>query len=153
MKEFSFLLRLKYSKEMVWGPEQQEAFHQIKVALANPLVQIPPLPGRPLKLHIVVEDQAIDYLLAEDVDDGTERVIYYFSRIMNDAKIRYSSIEKLCLSLYHACTKLEFYLLPREILVLCKIDIVRYLTNRPILQGRLMKWAIKTNAFALTSYS
>ena len=32
---------------------------------------------------------------------------------------------------------------------MCKIDIVRYLLNRPILQGRLMKWAIKLNVFAL----
>lgn len=31
-----------------------------------------------------------------------------------------------------------------------KIDIVRYLLNRSVLQGRLMKLSIKLNAFALT---
>ena len=39
--------------------------------------------------------------------------------------------------------------MPREVLVVCKINIVKYLLNRPVLQGRLMKWAIKLNAFAL----
>ena len=39
--------------------------------------------------------------------------------------------------------------MPREVLVVCKIDIVKYLLNRLVLQGRLMKWAIKLNAFAL----
>ena len=58
-------------------------------------------------------------------------------------------IEKLCMSLFHACTKLEYYLLLREVLVMCKIDIVKFLLNRPVLQGRLMKWAIKLNAFSL----
>jgi hypothetical protein len=36
--------------------------------------------------------------LAQDVmsTDGTERVIYYISRILNDSKTRYTYIEKLC---------------------------------------------------------
>ena len=88
-------------------------------------------------------------MLAQDSEDGTERAIYYLSRLLNDAKTRYTPIEKLYLSLFHACTKLKYYLLPREVLVVCKIDIVKYLLNRSVLQGRLMKWAIKLNAFAL----
>ena len=32
---------------------------------------------------------------------------------------------------------------------MCKIDIVKYLLNQPVLQGRLMKWAIKFNTFTL----
>ena len=36
-----------------------------------------------------------------------------------------------------------------EVLVVCKLDIVKYLLNWPVLQGRLMKWAIKLNVFAL----
>ena len=58
-------------------------------------------------------------------------------------------IEKLCLSLFHARNKLEYYLLPREVLVMYKIDIINYLLNRLVLQGRVMKWAIKLNDFAL----
>ena len=58
-------------------------------------------------------------------------------------------IEKLCLSLFHACTKLEYYLLPREVLVMCKIGIVKYLLNWLVLEGRLVKWTIKLNVFAL----
>ena len=75
--------------------------------------------------------------------------MYYLSYLLNDAEIRYTPIEKLCLSLFYACTKLEYYLLPSEVLVMCKIDIVKYLLNWPVLQGRLMKWAIKFNTFIL----
>lgn len=59
-------------------------------------------------------------------------------------------MEKLCLSLFYACTKLEYYSLTNEILVLCKFDIVKHLLNQPILQGRLITWVIKLNAYALT---
>jgi len=69
---------------------------------------------------------------------------------MNSAKIRYIPVEKLCLSLYHAYTKLEYYLLPKEVQIICKVSIVKYLINRLVLHGRLIKWAIKLNVFALT---
>ena len=68
---------------------------------------------------------------------------------MNDPKTRYTHIKKLSLPLFHACTKFEYYFLPREVWVVCKIDIVKYLLNRPVLQGRLMRWAIKLNVFAI----
>ena len=58
--------------------------------------------------------------------------------------------KKLCLSLFYVCTKLEYYILPNEMLVLCKFDIVKNLLNQLILRGHLMKWAIKLNVYALT---
>lgn len=53
---------------------------------------------------------------------------------------------------YHCitCTKLEYYLLSRRVLVLRKVDIIRYLLNRHVLKVRLVRWAIKLNSFDLT---
>ena len=102
-----------------------------------------------LKLYISATNDSIGSLLAQDAEDGIERAVYYLIRLLNNAKTRYTPTEKLCLSLFHAYTKLEYYLLPREVLVMCKTDTVKYLLNRPVLQGRLMKWAIKLNVFAL----
>ena len=80
--------------------------------------------------------------------ESKERFIIF--RLLHNAKCKYTHVEKICLSLFHACTKLEYYTLPNEILVLCKFDIVKHLLNRPILQGCLMKWEIKLNVYALT---
>ena len=88
MKAFSPLLKLKNANEMVWGPEQQEAFEQIKKALASPPVLVPPTPGKPLKLYIAAAEESIGCLLAQDVVDGTERAVYYLSRSLNDAETR-----------------------------------------------------------------
>ena len=93
----------------------------------------------PLNLYILVAKESIDCLLVQDADDGSERAIYYLTQLLNDAKNRYASIEKLCLSLYCAYTKLEYYMLPKEVSVICNLDIVKYLLNRPVLQGRLMR--------------
>lgn len=118
---------------MIWGEEQQKAFDQIKEALINPPILVPPMPGRPLKLYILAAKDFICYLLAQDDEDNVEKSIIYLNCLLNDAHTRYTPIEKLCLSLYHTCTKLEHYLLPREVKVLSKIDIVKYLLNRPVL--------------------
>lgn len=57
---------------------------------------------------------------------------------LNDVEVRYTSIEKLFLSLFYNFTKLTYYLLPKDVLFSCKICIVKYSINRPILKTNEM---------------
>jgi hypothetical protein len=63
------------------------------------------------------------------------------SRRLLDAETRYQFIEKLCFSLYYACTELRHYLLSSTCIVACQTDVIKYMLHRPILSGRLDKWA------------
>ena len=72
---------------------------------------------------------------------GKEYVITYLSRRLVGAESRYSFVEKLCLSLYYACTKLRRYLLSNECKVVGQTDVLRHMIQRPILSGRISKWA------------
>jgi ribonuclease HI len=58
-----------------------------------------------------------------------------------DEETRYQFIEKLCFSLYYACTKLRHYLLSSTCIVTCQTNVIRHMLHRPILSGRLGKWA------------
>jgi hypothetical protein len=49
--------------------------------------------------------------------------------------------------LYYACTKLRHYLLASTCIVACQTDIIKHMLYRPILRGRLEKWA-----YALIKY-
>jgi ribonuclease HI len=49
-------------------------------------------------------------------------------------------VEKLCLSLYYACSKLRYYLLSDTCIVACCHDVVRHMMQKPILSGRMGKW-------------
>jgi len=53
-----------------------------------------------MRLYISTYDSTIGSMLAREDENGIERVIYYLSRVLNDAETRYNSIEKLCLYLY-----------------------------------------------------
>ena len=129
MKAFSPLLKLKLAEDFIWGEEQQKAFDQIKESLTTPPVLTPTAFCRSLKLYILATNDYIGSLLAQDAEDGTEIALYYLSHLLNNAEARYTLIDKLCLSLFHVCTKLEYYLLPREVFVMWKINIVKYLLN------------------------
>jgi hypothetical protein len=73
--------------------------------------------------------------------DGKEHIITYLSRCLIDAKIRYSFIEKLCLSLFYACSKLRHYLLSSTCIVACQADVIKHMLQQPIPSGRIRKWA------------
>jgi hypothetical protein len=66
---------------------------------------------------------------------GKEHIITYFSRCLIDAETRYSFIEKLCLSLFYACSKLWHYLLGSTCVVVCQADVIKYMLQQPILSG------------------
>ena len=60
----------------------------------------------PFRLYISVEDSVIGVVLTQE-NEGKEYVITYISRRLLEAETRYTFIERLCLSLYYACTKLR----------------------------------------------
>ena len=54
--------------------------------------------------------------------EGHEQVVYYLSRVLNSTETRYTPIEKLCLALYFACTKLRHYLIKSQVYVVSQTD-------------------------------
>ena len=64
-----------------------------------------------------------------------------------DVEERYIFVEKLCLSLYYAYTKLRHYLLSSICIVVCQTDVFKRMSQKPILSGRIGKWA-----YALIEY-
>ena len=128
------------------GAGQQKAFDNIKKYLLNPPVLRAPKSGTPFRLYIVAQDKVIGAVLTQE-DGGKEYIIAYLSHRLIDAETRYVLIEKLCLSLYYACTKFRPYLLSSTCVVTCQANVVKYMLQKPILSGRIGKWA-----YALIEY-
>ncbi|XP_051135440.1 uncharacterized protein LOC127254391 [Andrographis paniculata] len=149
MKAFTMLSKGGRSAKFIWGPEQQIAFNEMKKVMSSPLILVSPKKCRPLKLYVAASEETIGSLMAQDDDEDKERVIYYLSKTLNDAEGRYSTIEKLCYSLYYACTKHKYYLVPHDVYVFCKVDLIKYMLNRPVLKGRLVKWFVRLMPFEL----
>jgi hypothetical protein len=99
-------------------------------------------------LYLSTDDTVIGSALIQEFE-GKERVIYYLSRRLVDAKTRYSAIKKLCLCLYFSYIKLRHYLLSAECTIICKDDMVKYMLSMPILNGRIGKWILALSEFDL----
>ncbi|KAM1607584.1 hypothetical protein ACFX1Z_028150 [Malus domestica] len=149
MKAFSTLLKLKDSDKFEWTDEHQAAFTQIKVSLTTPPVLVPPRRGKPIKLYISTAEESIGCLLAQDNDAGLEQAIFYASRNLNQPEINYSVVEKLCLAVFFAASKLRHYMLPSVTQVITQTDVIRYMLTRPIVKGQIGKWTMALSEFSL----
>jgi hypothetical protein len=127
---------LKNEAEFTWGADQQRAFDDIKMYLSLPSVIKTHMAEIPFWLYITAEDAVIGAVLTQ-VTNGKEHIITYLSRCLIDAETRYSFIEKLCLSLFYACSKLRHYLLSSTCIVACQVDVIKHMLQQPILSGRI----------------
>ncbi|CAN6700715.1 unnamed protein product [Malus baccata var. baccata] len=125
MKAFSTLLKLTDSDKFEWTDEHQVAFTQIKVSLTTPPVLVPPRGGKPLKLYISAAEESIDCLLVQDNDAGRHHAIFYLSRNLNQQEINCSAVEKLCLTVFFAASKLRHYMLLPVTQVIAQTDVIR----------------------------
>ncbi|KAM1677869.1 hypothetical protein ACFXTN_034650 [Malus domestica] len=149
MKAFFTLLKLKDSDKFEWKDEHQTAFTQIKVSLTTPHVLVPPQRGKPLKLYISATEESIGCLLAQDNDAGREQAIFHLSQNLNQSKINYSVVEKLCLAVFFTASKLRHYMLPSVTQVIAQTDVTRYMLTRPIVKGRIGKWTMTLSECSL----
>lgn len=70
-------------------------------------------------------------------------------KLLNDTELRYSPIEKLCLSLYFVAIKLRHHLSSHNVLSIAKTDLIRYMLSKPILRGRIGKWMLALSEYCL----
>jgi hypothetical protein len=135
------LVWLKHEKEFTWGgAEQQEAFKKIKEYLMSPPLLRALKAGNPFKMYIAMQEWVIGAILLQE-GDGKEFPVAYMSRCLLDAKTRYVFVEKLCLSLYYACSKFSHYILSSSCIVAYQYDVIKHMLLKPILTGRIGKWA------------
>jgi hypothetical protein len=67
--------------------------------------------------------------------------VAYVSQHLLDVETQYVFVEKLYLSLYYACSKFRHYILSSSCIVACQYDVIKHMLLKPILSGRMGKWA------------
>ncbi|WKA03678.1 hypothetical protein VitviT2T_021777 [Vitis vinifera] len=138
---------LRKNQPTIWNDDCQFAFEKVKEYLLSPPVLVPPTPGRPLLLYLLVSDMALGCMLAQIDDLGKERAIYYLSKRMLEYEMKYVMIERLCLALVWATRRLRHYMTEYSVHLISRLDPLRYLFDRPALTGRLMRWLVLLTEF------
>ena len=108
-----------------------------------------PIHRWPLILYIAAQEQSLGVLLAQENEEGKENALYYLSRTLLGAELNFSPIEKTCLALMFAIQKLRHYLQAHSIQPVSRADPIKYIMIKPVLSGRLAKWALLLQEFEI----
>ena len=93
----SFFLLINKWKNFEWTKECAEAFQQLKDYLARPPVMSSPEPDEVLFAYIAVTSYAVSLVLIR-VDNGVQWPVYYVSKSLHEAEVRYLPLEKATLA-------------------------------------------------------
>lgn len=87
-------------KDIKWTPDAEAAFQDLKAHLLQLPTLTTPLPGETLFVYLAVSTDSISTVLIRD-DRGVQRPVYFVSKLLQGAEMRYSEVEKLALALPH----------------------------------------------------
>ncbi|KAK3013984.1 hypothetical protein RJ639_008144 [Escallonia herrerae] len=96
---------LKNIKNFEWMTECQAAFDALKEYLASPSFLSKPVPGEELFLYLAIAESAVSAVLVQE-ENGQQLLIYYVSKVFQEAEQRYPNTEKLAFALLIAARKL-----------------------------------------------
>ncbi|KAK4381276.1 hypothetical protein Sango_2983700 [Sesamum angolense] len=130
---------MKKNVPFQWDEACDKAFKSIKSYLMKPPVLVVPVPGRPLILYVAAQERSVGILLAQKNDEGKENALYYLSRTMTPNELKYSPIEKLCLTLIFSIQKLKHYFQSHSIHLVSKANPLMYVMAKPVLSDRLAR--------------
>ncbi|PKU83336.1 RNA-directed DNA polymerase [Dendrobium catenatum] len=116
-----------------WDKNCQEAIESIKRYLRNPPVLAASIPSKPLILYTADLDESLGAILAQENEEGKENALYYLSRRLIPAELKYPAMEKQCLALIFAVQKLRHYMLSHKISLISRVNPLQYLMTRPTL--------------------
>ena len=100
-----FFLLMNQWKEFEWSEECTLAFQRLKKYLSRPPIMSSPKVDEVLYAYITVALHAISLVLVR-VDNGIQRLVYYVSKSLNEAEVRYLPLEKTILAMVHVTRKL-----------------------------------------------
>ena len=90
--------------------------------------------------YIVVASHAVSLVLIQ-VDSGVQRPVYYVSKSLHEAQVRYLPLEKAILAVVHSTHKLPHYFQSHTVVVLTQLPLWSLLQSVDY-TGRVAKWGI-----------
>ncbi|XP_057761348.1 uncharacterized protein LOC130981714 [Arachis stenosperma] len=144
-KALPFFSLMKKGIAFEWTPACEEAFQHFKEILAAPPVLGKPKDGEPLYLYLAITGEALAAVLV--LEEGRkQQPVYFVSRALQGAELRYNKLEKLALALLTSSRRLKQYFQSHQIVVRTDQGI-RQVLQKPDLAGRMMTWSIELSQY------
>jgi len=107
---------LKETTKFEWTDECEPNFLQLKTFLASPPVIQKPNTREPIIVYLAVSNEAVSYVLVQEIETE-ERPVYFVSRVLHDAEVRYQMVEKVALALVITARRMQMYFQNHRVIV------------------------------------
>ena len=104
-----------------------------------------PEPDEVLFAYIAVAPYAVSLVLIR-VDNGIQQLVFYVSRSLHEAKVRYLPLEKAILAVVFGTRKLPHYFQAHTVVILTQLPLKTILRNADYTR-RITKWSTILGAF------
>ncbi|XP_072088094.1 uncharacterized protein [Arachis hypogaea] len=151
IKDFSKIAKplsnlLAADTPFIFDEECLQAFETLKAKLVTaPIISAPDW-TLPFELMCDASDHAIGAVLGQR-HDKLLHVIYYASRVLNDAQKNYTTTEKELLAVVYAIDKFRSYLVGSKVIVYTDHAALKYLLTKQDSKPRLIRWVLLLQEF------
>ena len=121
------------------------AFNNLKAYLSSPSLLNPSKLGEELYLYLAVSQAAVSTAFVRK-EDGSQRLVYFTSRVLRGAEKRYLQMEKLAFALITTMRKLKPYFQAHTIVVLTDKPLKKAMSS-PEVAGRMALWVVELSEF------
>ncbi|KAL2228808.1 UNVERIFIED_CONTAM: Retrovirus-related Pol polyprotein from transposon 17.6 [Sesamum indicum] len=154
IKDFSKIAQplcalLQKDVTFAFDEECMKAFDKLKDFLTSAPVIRPPDWNHPFEIMCDGSNHAIGAVLGQKIGKDPH-VIYYASRMLDNAQSNYTTTEKELLAIVFALEKFRHYLLGTKVVVYSGHAALRYLLSKKEAKPRLIRWILLLQEFNLT---
>ena len=133
------------------NPDENDYGYKCEVIYTqNRLVSDPvlttPEQGQKFELMCDVSDYAVGVVLGQR-KGKIFHVIYYASKVLNDAQVNYATTEKEMLAIVYALEMFRSYLVGSKVIVYYDHAAIKYLLNKADSKPRLIRWVLLLQEF------
>lgn len=136
----------KKGQPIVWTPEADEAFKQIKECLTNAPVLASPDFTKPFIINCDASDTGVGAVLCQNID-GAEHPVAYASKNLNKCQRKYSTTEKELLAVLFGVEKFRSYVEGTHFSVVSDHSSLQWLHKLSNPSGRLARWSARLSQF------
>ena len=140
-----FYLLINKWKGFEWSEDCTVAFQQLMDYLSWPPIMSSPAADEVLYAYIAVAPHAVSLVLIRD-DNGLQRLVYYVSKSLHEAEVRYLPLEKAILDVVHATRKFPHYFQAHTVVVLTQLPLKSVLRTADYTR-RIVLWNTILGAF------
>ena len=107
-----------------------------------------PEAGDTLYLYLTTSDITVSAILFKECGDAKLRPVFFVSKSLTDAEIRYTHLERAALALRTVAQKLRPYIQAHPVMVLTDLPL-RGTIHKPDLSRRMARWAMELSEYGI----